>query len=570
VSGSPPEQKGREMTVIHELFDRQVGRTPTAIALEHNGRRISYAELDGAANRLAAHLVDNGAGRDRTVALFLDRSPEMIAAVLAVLKSGAAYVPIDPRYPAARIEYLLAESQAETVVTPATFAGLELWRPGVRAPDREVDPDDLAYVIFTSGSTGRPKGVAVPHRGLVDLAADQITRWGCGPGSRVLQFASLSFDASFTEIAVALLSGGTLCLADQDDLMPGDDLHRTLRELRITALKAPPAVLATTPATGLPDLAVVVNGGGACRPETVARWSPGRVLLNAYGTTECSVCSTTTGPLKPGAAITIGGAVGGTVLHVLADGRPVGDGEVGELHIGGTPVVRGYWRRPALTADRFVPDPFGPPGSRLYRTGDLVRRLADGELEYVGRTDHQVKIRGYRIEPGEIEAALVAHRDVREAVVTVDAAPGGGEQRLVAYVVRGDATTDLRSALAETLPAHLIPATFVDLTTIPLTSNGKLDRAALPEPRRNGRGNGHDLTGSQRVVAEVWQELLALDEVSAEDNFFHLGGDSLQAAAAVNRLWELAGVRVPLRTLLRNPTVSALARQLDRLVAEGR
>jgi amino acid adenylation domain-containing protein len=594
----PPGSAGRTLPCVHELFEAQVRRTPDAVAVEHGDRRLSYVELNAAANRLARFLRDRGARRERQVALLLDRSPELIIALLAVLKAGAAYVPVDPRYPAARVSHVLADSQAAAVVTTAALAArLEPPTPARVLVDENpapwagaapgdlagtAGPDDLAYIIFTSGSTGQPKGVAVPHAGLSNLALDQIRRWGAGPGCRVLQFASIAFDASFTEIAVALLSGGTLCLADQDDLMPGADLHETLRRLRISAVKTTPAALAMTPADGLPDLKVVVNGGGACRPDVVARWSPGRTFRNAYGTTECSVCSTMTDPLTPQSRITIGRPLDGTQLHVLAgDGRPVGPGEVGELHIGGVGLARGYWRAPEQTAQRFVPSPFGGQDDRLYRTGDLVRRLPDGELEYIGRVDDQVKVRGYRVEPGEVEAALVAHPSVSEAAVAARPGPAG-EDRLVAYVVPNGsgraASDDLRAFLAERLPEHMVPAAVRPLDRMPYTGNGKLDRAALPDLADGGvdpaaaeeaeaaeaAGSAGSLDSAGLVVG-VWRELLPVDQISPHDNFFRIGGDSLLAAAAVARIREVCGVNVPLRALLRGPTVAELARALDDL-----
>jgi amino acid adenylation domain-containing protein len=587
----PPEQRQTpNESCVHELFEAQVRRTPAAVAIEHGDRSVSYAQVEAAAGRLAERLLARDAGR-RTVALLLDRSPEAIVALLAVLKVGGAYVPIDPGLPQARVRYLLEDSQAPEVITTSELASrlpgrspdrflldedIDLWwgdEPGFSSV--EVRPEELAYVIYTSGSTGLPKGVAVPHAGLRELALDQIRRWGCGVGSRVLQFAPLGFDASFTEIAVALFSGGTLCLADQEDLMPGADLHRTLRERRITALKTTPAALTMTPADGLPQLEVVVNGGGACRPDVVARWSAGRSLLNAYGTTECSVCSTTTGPLTPASGITIGRPVGGTRLHVLADGRPVGVGEVGELYIGGSGVARGYWRRPKLTAERFVPDPFGPTGSRLYRTGDLVRLQAGGDMEYIGRTDHQLKIRGYRVEPGEVETVMAQHPAIAEVAVVLGPGEAGGEERLIAYLVRNSAVTanplQLRAFLTERLPGYLVPSVLVEVDRMPLTPNGKLDRAALGATggrRWLDRAGGRvPTTGSQRLVAGVWRELLAVEEIGAKDDFFALGGDSLQAAAVVARLREHTGVPVPLRVLLRNSSVAGLAQALDSLLA---
>jgi amino acid adenylation domain-containing protein len=561
---------------VHEAFRAQVRRTPGAAALEHGPDRVlSYAELDRRSDQVAATLAGRGVGAGDRVGLYFARQVEAVVALLAVLKCGAAYVPADIRQPVVRSAdqfrdaevgaVLTAAEPAATVPEPFRAMTIVVGEPGdsgAETADLRVigmgapDPDALAYVIFTSGSTGVPKGVAVPHLGVLELAEDQIARWRTGPGERVLQFAPLSFDASVTEILVALLSGATLCLADQDDMMPGPDLHRTLLAQRITAFKAPPAVLAATPCVDLTDLRLVVSGGGACTAEVLARWSAGREFRNAYGTTETSVCNTMTEPLRAGDPIVLGEPVGRSHLQVLQDGRPVGPGEVGELFIGGPPVAQGYWRRPALTAARFLPDPFDP-GERIYRTGDLVRTTPAG-LVYVGRVDEQLKVRGHRIEPAEIELVLTGRCGMRHAVVVEQ------DDRLVAFVVPGASALDaeaLRRRVAEHLPGYMVPADVVETERMPLTSRGKIDRAAvarLSVVRAAVRDTEPADTPAGQVVV-AWCEVLGVERVEPDQNFFHLGGDSLQAAGLVGRISADIGRQVPLRTLLRMPTYAAFA-----------
>lgn len=564
---------------VHDAFRAQVRRTPDAVALEHGpDRALGYAELDRRSDRVAATLAARGLGAGDRVGLCVGRRVEAVVALLGVLKCGAAYVPADFRQPADRTADQFRNAAVGAVLTvagqaaavPAAFRAVTLVVDAASDPagtaDLRVlgtgapDPDALAYVIFTSGSTGAPKGVAVPHRGVLELAADQIARWRTGPGERVLQFAPLSFDASVTEILVALLSGATLCLADQDDLMPGPDLHRTLRERRITAVKAPPAVLAATPCADLADLRLVVSGGGACTAEVLARWSAGREFRNAYGTTETSVCNTMTGPLRAGDPIVLGEPVGRSRPHVLRDGRPVRPGEVGELFIGGPPVAQGYWRRPALTAARFVPDPFDP-GGRIYRTGDLVRTTPAG-LVYVGRVDDQLKVRGHRIEPAEIELVLTGRCGMRHAVVVKR------DERLVAFVVPGPDALDpeaLRRRVAEHLPAYMVPSDVVETARMPLTGRGKIDRAALARravvrPAVRGAEPADTPADMPAALVDVaWREALGVPQVEPDQDFFHLGGDSLQAANLVARISAGIGRQVPLRTLLRTPTYAAFA-----------
>ncbi|MEO6091196.1 MAG: amino acid adenylation domain-containing protein, partial [Umezawaea sp.] len=492
---------------VHELFEAQVERTPDAVAVVFGEEEaLSYAELNRRANRLAHHLRERGVGPDARVAICVERSPEMVAGVLGVLKAGGAYVPLDPSYPADRLRSMLQDSAPGVVLTQTSivaaqeglFSGVDAEVLALDAPSWEeqaatnperagLTPGHLAYVIYTSGSTGTPKGVMVAHRNVANLVAAQARTLGVDPASRVLQFASFSFDACVFEMVMALCGGASLHLPPGVDLLAGEALERVVERGRITHVTLPPAVLPTiSGAADLSSLEVMVLAGEALPEAAVKRWAGGRRLLNAYGPTEAAVwttfheCRADEGGNPP-----IGRPISNARVYVLDDmGEPAPTGVAGELYIGGAGVARGYRDRPALTAERFVPDPFGgEAGARLYRSGDRVRWMADGKLEFLGRADFQVKVRGFRVEPGEIEARLREHAGVREAVVVArDHAPG--EKRLVAYVV-GDDTPGadvLRAHLGETLPEYMVPAAFVRLERWPLTSNGKVDREALPAP----------------------------------------------------------------------------------------
>ncbi|HEY0602171.1 MAG TPA: amino acid adenylation domain-containing protein, partial [Herpetosiphonaceae bacterium] len=450
-----------EQRCAHELFAAQAARTPDAIAVAFVGasgetEQLTYAELDRRSSQLARYLRQHhSAGAEQLIGLFLERSPELIVAILGVLKAGSAYVPLDPTYPAERLRFMLADAGIPLVLTqqrlreqlaallPAqsTILALDAQWPVIaaeepQAADAQVVPEQLAYVIYTSGSTGRPKGVLVPHRGIGNLAQAQIAAFDVRPSSRVLQFAALSFDAAVSEIWMALLAGAALYLAPRESLLPGPGLIELFEQHAISVVTLPPSALAELPAADLPELRTLALAGEAAPPELIARWScDERRILNAYGPTETTVCATIA--IEPGSSQRppIGRPIANTQAYVLdAQMQPVPIGLSGELYLGGVSVARGYLNRPDLTAERFVPDPFADkPGSRLYRTGDLARWRPDGTLDYLGRRDEQVKLRGFRIEIGEIEAVLAQHPAIRQCAVL--AREIGGSTRLVAYVV---------------------------------------------------------------------------------------------------------------------------------------
>jgi amino acid adenylation domain-containing protein len=453
--------------------------------------------------------------------------------------------------------------------------------PSTDPPTRPGAPplrsENTAYVIYTSGSTGRPKGVEITHAGFGALAAAQAGRFGVGPRDRVLQWASPSFDASVWELAVSLTAGATLVVGPSGRLV-GRELAETLRQERITAATLPPSVLRTLDdfggADAFPDLAGLVVAGEALPADLVVGWAPGRRMMNAYGPTESTVCAAMSEPLSGREATPpIGRPLAGMRALVLDDAlRPVPPGVAGELYVAGAQVARGYAGRPALTATRFVPCPFGVPGERMYRTGDVVRWGAAGQLVFVGRADDQVKVRGFRIEPGEIEAALERTRGVRQAVVSVWE-PREGDRRLVAYVVAEPDSggvldeSAVRRQVATELPDHMVPSHVRVLPELPLTASGKVDRRALPDPRvadRPAGGLGEEPRSDlERRITTGWTEILSVDAVGVEENFFDVGGNSLLLAWLQSRLEELLGRKLPIYRLFEFPTVRALARWIE-------
>ncbi|HEX7242133.1 MAG TPA: amino acid adenylation domain-containing protein, partial [Longimicrobiaceae bacterium] len=580
---------------LHELIEAQARRAPDAPAVACGGRTLTYAELDRRAAALARGLRARGVGPEARVALLLEPGLETVVALLGVLKAGGAYVPLDTGSPAERLAWTLADSGARLVLTQPELAervpggGAEVVvldgeREGAYGeaavagyPLSPVPcPLNLAYVIYTSGSTGRPKGVLVPHRGVVNSTEAYARVYGIGPGSRVLLFAPLHFDASVLDVFTALCSGATLVLASREALMPGEGLTGLLRRERVTHLKITPSALAVTPPAELPDLEAVMVGGEACGAELVASWAPGRRFFNGYGATEHSVrctaqlCTDATRPPP------VGRPIANARLYVLDAGlEPVPTGVAGEVYMAGVGVTRGYLHRAELTAERFVPDPYsGEPGARMYRSGDRGRWLAEGTLDFVGRVDFQLKVRGYRIEPGEVEAALLDHAAVADAVV-VARGDRAEERYLAAYAVprEGIAAPDaaaLRAHLHSRLPEHLVPSAIVLLDRLPLTSNGKIDRRALPAPEpASGEGYAAPRTPTEEVLAGIWAQVLGVERVGRDAGFFALGGHSLLATRVVSRLREAFRVEVPLRALFEAPTVAGLAGRIDALLREG-
>ncbi|MFD9328167.1 amino acid adenylation domain-containing protein [Streptomyces sp. NPDC060065] len=574
---------------LTDLLAEAAVRYADAPAVRFEDSEVSYAELHRRANRLAHRLRALGVGPDTVVGVHLERSPELMVALLAVLKAGGAYLPLDPGYPAGRLEFMLTDSGAPVLLTAAgAEAGLATEgltvvpvdeRAGDGHPDTEpapvAGPDHLAYVIYTSGSTGRPKGVQVPHRGIANRLRWMQDTYGLTGADTVLQKTPISFDVSVWELFWPLLTGARLVLAEPGGHRDPGYLAELIQRESVTVCHFVPPMLEAFLGAGRAgecrSLRLVVCSGEALPAELARRFhrTLGQAELeNLYGPTEASVDVTrwSSRPDWTGPALPIGTPIANTRTYVL-DARllPAPIGVPGELHLGGVQLARGYGGRPGLTADRFVPDPFGPPGSRLYRTGDIARWNAEGRIEYLGRADHQVKVRGFRIELGEIEAALLAVNGITQAVAVVrEDQPG--DRRIVAYVTgeRAPSVGDLRTALAERLPEHMIPAAYVVLDALPLSPNGKVDRKALPAPDRSGGtsaayvapGNPQE----ERLVA-LWQRVLGVDRVGVRDNFFEIGGDSMHAVRIVGLARE-DGQDIPLQRLFTSQTVEALAQWL--------
>ncbi|RSN22192.1 non-ribosomal peptide synthetase [Streptomyces sp. WAC 05977] len=560
--GEGPEPK-RERGGMLEEFGRWVRETPDAEAVVCRDRSLTYAELDRRANRLANTLIDAGVKPQDPVAVLLRRDVDLVVALFGVVKAGAVHVPMDPDYPADRLAYMLDDIAPAAVVSTSDVDGLPVIDPASLSTE-DTDPgvslcaDAIAYVIYTSGTTGKPKGVAVPHRGVPSLIALQEDVVGIGTAERYLHFASASFDVAFWQFMLPLLSGGTSVIAPEEVRTSGDDLLAYAAEHRVTGLNLLPSFLSAMPddATVDPDVFFVV-GAERLDPELARRWGNRRALFNAYGPTEVTINSVTWhyDPADPG-PLPIGRPDPEVRAYVLDGGLlPVGTNVTGELYLAGPKLAQGYVGRAALTAERFVADPFGPPGERMYRTGDLVRWRPDGQIVFLGRADHQVKLRGFRIELGEIETALTTHDDVRAAAVIVR------EDRLVAYVVPVDrAEPDpaaLREYLAAELPAYMVPTAFVPLDRLPLGPSGKLDRAALPAPEARSDGGREPATPAETVLLRVVRELLGPD-VALDDGFLDAGGDSIASLRVVSRA-RREGLHVTARDVLEGGTVAGIA-----------
>jgi amino acid adenylation domain-containing protein len=562
--------------LVHTVFENQAASTPAAIALELGEARMTYADLDRRASAVAGELQARGVRAEQTVALLAERTFEMVVGVLGILKAGGAFLPLDPSYPRARLDRMLVDADLRVVVTtsgadvPMRTANLAIVYVDKIDATRPYTPpslalDRLAYVIYTSGSTGGPKGVLLSHRGIANLARAQIRAFRVDSTSRVLQFASLGFDASVSEIFMALLAGATLVLAPASELRPGAELARTLRERRITTVTLPPSVLAVLPVGDFPVLRTIIAAGEPLSAELCAIWGRKRHFVNAYGPSETTVCATIAGDVANSLQVTIGRAMDGMRVYVLDDDlREVTTGGIGELHVAGVGLARGYLGHAGLTAERFLCDPFGGPGERMYRTGDLGRVTETGDIEFVGRADQQVKLRGFRIELGEIEAALRELVGVRDAAVVVCTTPSG-QPRLVAFVISQVAPAVLQAELSTKLPAHMIPS-FVQVEAFPLTPNNKVDRAALAamplRPEVVTEGPRNEL---EQLVAKAWATALGLDggAIDVLSNFFDLGGDSLRAAMVTNQLQELLGETIYVVALFDHPTIAALAAYLE-------
>ena len=576
----------KDKTIV-DLFERQVEETPDNIAVVFEEKQLSYRELNTRANRLAHYLMALGVGAETLVGICVERSLEMVIGLMGILKAGGTYVPLDPDYPAERLQFMLEDARVPVLLTqsalledpPASDAQTVCLDSDWEAiagysgenPARRSGPENLAYVIYTSGSTGIPKGVMITHNGFINLTLFQKGLFDVTIDSRVMQFASLSFDAACSELAMTIPHGAEFHLSTADKLLPSGTLITLLKERRISHITLPPSALNALPKETLPDLRFLVVAGEACSAELVEKWSSGRKFINAYGPTESTVCATVYECLAEcqpdGNSPPIGNPIANIRIYILdTHHNPTPLGIPGELCIAGAGLARGYLNRPELTAEKFIKvEVFGKP-ERLYKTGDLACWLPDGNIEYLGRMDHQIKLRGFRIELGEIEATLSRHEAVREAVVVLY--QGDDNPRLAAYVtlvMPMDDTSGLRLWLKDCLPEYMVPASFTVLDEFPLTPNGKIDRKALPTPDLTGFAEAHEAprNETERLLCNLWSEVLGVEIASIRRDFFEAGGHSLLATQLVSRIREGFGVEMPLQVVFGRPLVREQAEWLE-------
>jgi len=585
---------------VHQWFEEYANNQPDALAVsfkadtQSENTQLTYQELNQKANQLASYLRKLEVGPEKIVGICMERSVEMVIAMLGILKAGGAYVPIDPAYPTDRIEYMIKDSGLYILLTQDLLIsnlpnhnGNNLcldteWDKISKHPSENLpiktDPDNIAYLIYTSGSTGKPKGTMLRHRGACNLAVAQMEAFGVKNGSRIMQFSSLSFDAATWEFIMAMLSGSALVLSSSASVANGQELVKIMSDQKVTTITIPPSVLAVLPTDPLPDLKTVVTAGEAVSGELVERWGESRQFVNAYGPTETTVCASMhecveNYPKGP----PIGKPIGNFQLYILDKNfQPVPVGVPGELCMAGVGLARGYLNRPDLTADQFMPNPFSEvSGERLYRSGDLVRYLEDGNIEFLGRIDQQVKVRGFRIELGEIEAILDKHESITDLTVLArEDKPG--DKRLVAYIVTNNKNelnaAGLKSYMRSELPEYMVPTAIVFLDELPLTPNGKLDRNALPIPEisRDDLASQYvapSNDGEEKLV-QIVSELLQVEKVGINDNFFELGGHSLLATQFISRIREAFDVELPLKVLFEKPTAAEIVQEINRASQE--
>ncbi|MFE5560570.1 amino acid adenylation domain-containing protein [Streptomyces sp. NPDC056544] len=600
VRPTTPAATASTAETLPALFERMAAKYRELPAVESESTALTYGQLADRVNRLARRLIAGGLGPGDLVGISVPRGTDQVVAALAVTTAGAGYVPLDPGYPTALLRHMAADSGLRTLLhtgpVPVDVTGLETLNLADPDPDPDPDPvprpvgpvtdeerwrplraEDTAYVIYTSGSTGTPKGVVIPHAGMAALAEAQRHWIGPGPGDRVLQWASFNFDAGFWDLTLALLSGATLVLTDDRAVLPGEELRRTLIDRRISHAVLPPVALTATDPDGVLPGGVVLSTGDSCTQALVARWAPGRRMFNGYGPTEMTVGVTMAGPVRPGEPVSIGEPWPGNEVRVLdIDLRPCPPGEEGELYLVGEGEALGYLNRPALTAERFVADPYGEGGSRMYRSGDLGYLDKDGPLFFTGRADRQVKLRGFRVELGEVEAALESCEGVRLGAVVVTGEVDAA--RLVAFVAPGADPADglaeeLRGLLAERLPAHMVPSRVEVVESLPMTSNGKIDRRVLEEraagsPPTEESGTAGATSGDPARVFDPSDPVAALCALAArvlevpavapDDNFFDRGGHSVLAVRLSKAVRDEWGMNLPVRAIFERPTMAEL------------
>jgi amino acid adenylation domain-containing protein len=547
------------LRTVPQLFAEQAARTPDAIAVIHADRQLTYAQLDAAAERLAGRLRGRGIGSGALVAVRASRTERLLVGLLGVLKAGAAYVPLDPGYPAERLDFITGDSCAVLELGDAELSAVteDTGEPDetATAPPAAV-PSDLAYVIYTSGSTGRPKGVQIEHGSLVNLLLAMRDLLDARPGHRWLASASAAFDMSVPELYLPLVTGGTIVMASETQTREGAALRELIARQEVTHMQATPTGWSMLLDAGFDAPGITAITGGEALTLTLAQQLRPKVgrLVNLYGPTETTVWSMADEIGPEADRVTIGHPLANTRVYVLDERlTPVPRGIPGDLYIAGAGLARGYLRRPELDQERFLPDPFGAPGSRMYRTGDRVRRRDDGRLEFLGRVDDQIKLRGYRIELGEIESRLLAVPGVNQAAAAVR------EDRLAGYFVGSVDAGELRRALAASLPAYMVPEAFVALDALPATPNGKLDRSALPSPPEAVALPSTDSGNVLETVRQIWCEVLRIPELGDTEDLFDLGGHSITMTQISARILDRLGVEVSLHAYFDAPTVEGMA-----------
>lgn len=578
----------------HNLFEDQASKTPEATALIIGNKKTTYKELNNRADRIARRLHRLGLSSEEIIGIWAERQEETITGILGVLKAGGAYLPLDPTYPEERIAYMIKDSGIKKILVHKNSAGeVSKFNADIISLDNENNavgedsqqeendsingndhhPEKLAYVIYTSGSTGKPKGVMVPHRSLCNLTTSQIRIFGIKPKSAVLQFASLSFDASISEIFTALCSGAVLCLARKEELMPGPPLLKTLKDFPITHLTLPPSSLAVMPKDSLSSLETLVVAGEACPPELAEEWSKGRRFINAYGPTESTVCATAGEYITGSKKLHIGQPIDNTKIYILDKSlQPAPIGTPGEIHVGGICLSLGYLNKPNLTKEKFIPNPFSNDAdSRLYKTGDFARWLTDGNIEFIGRLDNQIKIRGYRVELEEIEAALRGHPMVKDAVVLLRGEGLHGKQIVAFFITSGESkktveSSELKFYLNEKLPEYMVPTFITPIKKFPLTPNGKIDRNAFPDPNAASEfktGRQEPETNTEKTLLGIWKAIVDQEEIGIEDDFFEAGLDSLQAIQLISQIEDKFKITIQPTELFQKTTIKELGEYLD-------
>lgn len=573
-------------SLITDVISAQAKSNPDLPAVEYENQQLSYNELDTQSNQFARYLISqNGAREEDRIGIFLSPSLDLPLAMLSVLKSSAAFVPLDPNYPADRLAYMIVDANLSIILTTSdllnnlpptecTILQIDKLRPEIEKCSSEtidiaLKPSSLAYVIYTSGSTGRPKGVMIEHKGIANMAIVEAHSYRVNSSDRVMQFASANFDGSICDIFMTLAVGGALCLINGEQRNAGQALNALLNKKKINIVILTPSVLSATPSTDLPELRTVGSAGESCTPEIIQKWGNGRHFVNAFGPTENTVVATAAEKEDCHPSITIGKPLPNVRVYTIdEDNKQVGIGQVGEIAMAGIQVARGYHNQPDLTAERFIRDPLSEDASaRLYKSGDFGRINANGNLEYIGRKDEQVKLRGQRIELGEIEKVINKSPSVSQSAIVLVTTPSG-DKRIVAYVSGNTNASELREHVASLLPVHMIPNHFMLVDSFPMTPNGKVDKKLL---QSNAITQADETKGpaaktpTEIEIAGIWSTLLEIDNISTIDNFFELGGNSLLVVETLEYMNEKLGIKPDLK-LLTLGTLKEVADHCDQLL----